>query len=223
VPRRPTSHPIPLVLHGDLLDPFSWIAERRIVIAADDLPGRYKPLSHAALPRRWDPLAPTAAERRAHHRELRLAAREPDAPRFAQAPEAPWGETGPLPSAPALLAVAAAKLQGANLAGLLRESLRQAALCFGLDVSRRDVIVEVAARTGLDLAHFVLAFEAPATERALLDDVQAAYDLGVDVGPALVIDDVWLVTGLRSLADYRTLLERYLARLAGQAAEHTVH
>ena len=218
--RHPTSQRIPLVLHGDLLDPFSWIAERRIVLAAEELHGLFKPLSHAALPRRWDPLAPTAAERRAHQRELRRAAGEPDAPRFAQAS---WGEIGPLDSAPALLAVAAARLQGAHMAGLLWESLRQAALGFGLDVSRRDVIVEVAARTGLDLARFVRAFEAPATERALLDDVQAAYDLGVEAGPALVVDDTWLVTGLRSLADYRTLLKRYLSRRHGQPAEYTVH
>jgi predicted DsbA family dithiol-disulfide isomerase len=219
-PRSP-SRPISLVLYGDPLDPFCWIAERRIAMAAEELHGRCLPLAHAPLPRRWESLAPTAAERRAWARELKKAAREPDAPRFAQVQ---WGEDGgPYCSAPSMLAVAAARLQGASAAAALRENLREAALVFGLDVARRDVIVEVAARSGLDLARFVPAFEAPGTERALLDDIDAAYDLGVGSGPALVVEDDWLVSGLRPLRDYRVLLKRYLARRAGQTIEHTVH
>ena len=44
---RSASTPVPLVLHADVLDPWSWIAEKRIVIAADELHGRFFPLEHA--------------------------------------------------------------------------------------------------------------------------------------------------------------------------------
>jgi predicted DsbA family dithiol-disulfide isomerase len=218
---RPASNPISLVLHGDVLDPWSWIAEKRIVMAADELHGRFMPLEHAPLALRWEPRAPTAAERRYRARELRRAAREPDAPPFS--PELWAGDGGPQSSAPPLIAIAAAGLQGRPAEVRLREALREAALVSGVDVSRPDVIMEVASRAGLDLARFVPAFEAPGTERALRDDLEEAYELGIERGPALVIDDDWLVAGLRSLRDYRLVLKRYLALRAGRPVEHTVH
>jgi predicted DsbA family dithiol-disulfide isomerase len=210
------------VLHGDILDPWCWVAEKRVVLAADGFHGRFLPLETAPLPRRWEALAPTAAERRAWATELRRASREPDAPPFSTEL---WNGSGggPLSSAPALIAVAAARLQGEAAAATLRGALREAALVAGLDVSRPDVIVELAARAGVDLARFVPAFEAPATEDALLDDIRASHDLGVTEGPALVINDDWLVTGMRSLRDYRVLFKRYLAMRAGTPVAHTVH
>ncbi len=210
------------MLHGDLLDPWCWLAERRIVIAADELLGRFLPLDHAPFPRRWDFRAPTSAERRTRARELRRAAREPDAPPFSTEL---WSgnAAGPQSSAPALIALAAARLQGRPAETALREALRAAALVSGVDVSRTDVIMEVAARAGLDLARFVPAFEAPGTERALLHEIHEARDLGVEDGPALVINDDWLAAGLRSLRDYRLLLKRYLSKRSGSRVEHTVH
>jgi len=219
---RPASAPISLTLHGDILDPWCWIAERRIVIAADELHGRFMPLEHVALARRWDARAPTPVERRNRARELRLAAKEPDAPPFS--PEL-WSASslGPVSSAPALVAIAAARLQGRNAQAALREALREGALVRGLDVSRSDVIVELAARAGLDLARFVPAFEAPGTERALLDDIAAAAEQGIAAGPALIIGADWMVTRLRSLRDYRLVLKRYLTTRVGTHVEHTVH
>ena len=41
--------------------------------------------------------------------------------------------------------------------------------------------------------------------------------------PALVIGEEWLVSGPRSLRDYRLVLKRYLADRAGTPIEHTVH
>ena len=219
---RSASTPVPLVLHADVLDPWSWIAEKRIVIAADELHGRFFPLEHAPLPRRWEPRAPSAAERRDRVRELKRAAQEPDAPPFSAELWDGCGG-GPQSSGPALLAVATARLQGRPAERAMREALREAALVTGIDVSRSDVIMEVAARAGLDLARFVPAFEAPGTARALLEDVQDARELGVRRAPGLVIGDDWLVSGLRSLRAYRLLLKRYLADRAGSPVEHTVH
>ncbi len=219
---RPVCTPVSIVLHGDLLDPWCWIAERRITTVAEELHGRFAPLGHAPLPRRCEARAPSAAERRARVRELERAAREPDAPPFSTAV---WAENavGPQGSLPALLAVAAARIQGAHAERALREALRDTALVAGIDVSRRDVIVEVAARAGLDLARFVPALEAPGTERALRDDIDDARDRGIVTTPALVIGEDWLVSGARSLREYRLVLKRYLADRAGTRVEHTIH
>ena len=222
VAHRVASAPVSLRLHGDLLDPWCWIAERRIAIAAEELHGRFTPLAHAPLPKRWEAKAASAAERRQRAAELRRAAREPDAPPFS--PELWSGSApGPLSPAPALVAVAAAALQGRAAANGLREALREAALVRGLDVSRTDIVMEVAARAGVDLARFVPAFAAPATERALLDEITEAAELGIRSGPALVIGDDWMVAGVRSLRDYRLVLKRYLAARIGAHVEHTVH
>jgi predicted DsbA family dithiol-disulfide isomerase len=222
VPPRVASAPISLSLHGDVLDPWCWIVERRVVFAAEELHGRFMPLVHVPLPKRWEARAPSAAERRQRARDLRRAAQEPDAPPFS--PELWSGSAaGPVSSAPALIAVAAAALQGRAVASALREALREAALLRGLDVSRPDIVLEVAARAGVDLARFVPACAAPGTERALLDEVEEAAENGIETGPALVIGDDWMVAGVRSLRDYRVVLKQYLAARVGTHVEHTVH
>jgi len=220
-PKRLSVGPIPLLLHGDLLDPWCWIAEQRICVAAEDLHGSFMPLEHASFPRQWDPRAPSAAERRSRARELKRAAKELDAPPFST--ELWTGLDGPHCSAPPHIAVAAARMQGPAAAAALREALRRAALVSGIDVTRTDAILEIAARAGLDLGRFVPAFEAPGTERALRADVEEACELGVGCGPSLVINEEWLVGGVRSLRDYRLVLKRYLSRRIGATMEHTVH
>ncbi len=214
--------PITLVLHGDLLDPWDWIAERRIGAAAEALLGRFAPLVHAPLPRRWEARAPSAAERRRRAGELRRAAKEVDAPRFTAEL---WSGPGPASSSSALplIALAAARLQGSLAAAALRAALREAALVFGIDVTRGDVIVEVAARAGLDLSRFIPALQAPATERSVRKEIREAHERGVTAGPGLVIADEWLVSRVRPLRDYRVILKRYLATRAGASVEHTVH
>jgi predicted DsbA family dithiol-disulfide isomerase len=105
----------------------------------------------------------------------------------------------------------------------MRESLREAALLRSLDVSRPDIVIEVAALAGIDLAHFVPAFEAPGTERAVLADIAEAAEQGIEHGPAIIIGDDWMVVGVRSLRDYRLVLKRYLSTRLGTPVEHTVH
>ena len=221
LPSRSSSGPISLLLHGDLLDPWCWIAEQRICVAAEELHGSFMPLEHAPFPRRWDPRAPSAAERRSRARELKRAAKELDAPPFST--ELWTGMGGPHSSAPPHIAVAAARMQGPAAAAALREALRRAALLSGVDVTRTDVILEIASRAGLDLGRFIPAFQAPGTERALRADVEETCELGVACGPSLVINEEWLVSGARSLRDYRLLLKRYLSRCVGATVEYTVH
>jgi len=221
LPFRDPGGLVELVLHGDLLDPWCWIAERRITAAAEELHGLFMPVTHAPLPRRWEACAPSRAERRGLARELQRAAKEPGAPPFST--ELWTAASGPFTSAPPHVAIAAARLQGAAHADALREALRGAALLSGVDVTRPDVIVEIAARAGLDLSRFVPAFHAPATERTLRAEVEDACALGVRGGPSLVVGEDWLVSGLRSVRDYRAVLKRYVSRGARAPEEHTVH
>jgi predicted DsbA family dithiol-disulfide isomerase len=219
-PTRREEACVPLVLHADLLDPWSWIAERRIAAASEAFPARFV-LEHSPFPRRWDLRVPTAAERRARARAIERAARESDAPPLS--PELWSSPSPPSSGAPALVALAAARLQGAAREGVLREALREAALVRGLDISRGDVLIEVASRAGLDLARFVSALKAPATERQVRAAFSEALEKGIEAAPALVVGEEWLLAGARSVAEYHEVLERYLVRRAGAPAERLLH
>lgn len=210
------------MLHGDLLDPWSWIAERRLAVALEPFDGRFAPIEHSPFPRRWDTRVPSTAERRARARAIERAAREKDAPPIS--PELWTSPSPPSSSAPPLLALAAARLQGAARESALRDALREAALVRGLDVSRPDVIAEVASRApGLDLARFLSALRAPATERSVRDAFSAALDRGVEAAPSLVIGEEWLVQGPRPTDEYREILQRYLVRSVGVPLARSVH
>ncbi|HET7754719.1 MAG TPA: DsbA family protein [Anaeromyxobacteraceae bacterium] len=210
------------MLHGDVLDPWSWIAERRVALAAEPFDGRFAPIEHSPFPRRWEVRAPSTAERRARARAVVRAAREKDAP--ALSPELWVSSSPPTSSAPPLLALAAARLQGAAKEAALRAALREAALVRGLDVSRADVIAEVASRTtGLDLSRFLSALRAPATERSVRAAFNAALDRGVETAPSLVIGEEWLIPGPRTTDEYREILQRFLARSVGVPLERIVH
>jgi predicted DsbA family dithiol-disulfide isomerase len=213
---------VSIVLHGDVLDPWCWIAERRVALATEPFDGRFATLEHSPFPRKWDTRVPSAAERRARERAIVRAAREKDAPPIS--PELWTSPSPPSSSAPPLLALAAARLQGASRETALREALREAALVRGLDVSRADVIAEVASRTaGLDLCRFLSALRAPATERSVRAAFNSALERGVETAPSLVIGEEWLVQGPRSTDEYREILQGFLVRSVGVPVERIVH
>jgi predicted DsbA family dithiol-disulfide isomerase len=216
-------HPdgIAIVLHEDLLNPWCWIAERRVRTALDDLDGLFGPLKYAPFPLRFEPRLPSSNERKALAREIRKAAAQTEGKGFT--PDLWLSPDPPTSSFPSLLALAAARLQGAARESALREALREAALRRGLNVARPDVVIELAARNGLDLARFTAALSAPATERTVREAYEQALDRGIDDVPSLVIGDEWLVTGLRKVDEYRTILKRYLASQPGAGHGPTLH
>jgi predicted DsbA family dithiol-disulfide isomerase len=221
-PTRRDESRVSLVLHFDLLDPWCWIAERRIVAAAESFEGRFEAVELAPFPRRWDPRVPATSERRARARAIERALREQDAPVLSAALWA--SESPPTTGAPPLVALAAARLQGAAQEGALRDALREAAFVRGLDVSRQDVLVEVASRTAaLDLSRVLSALQAPAIERQVRAQVAQAVDRGIATAPSLVIGEDWLVAGPRPAAEYHEILTNYLVMRAGVPAERTLH
>ena len=218
---NPISFPVELVLYGDVVSPWCWLAEKRIAASAKVLDGFFAPIRHVPFPLRPEPRAPSPVERRSCAREVRKAAKQPD----GSALTADLWTTGDAPawSLPALVALAAARLQGPEWERALREKLREAALVAGLNVSRHDVLIEVAERIGLQMSRFVAALHAPATERAVLEEYQEALANGVEKVPSLVIGDEWLVCGAREGREYLDILRKYLETRFGLGGDPVVH
>ena len=205
-----------LVLYEDPLSPWCLVAERRVAAAAAELPGVFRALRLEPFPTRVTPRALTRAERRALARAARRAAREPEA--TGSTPDLWLSPDAPLSSVPVLVALAAARLQGAAGEAAFRAAVRQAAFYRGLNVSRSDVLLELAERAGLDLAAFSEVLSSPSAEVRVHQALQAAQERGVEEAPSLVIGDEWLVVGARRTAEYRSILHRYVAeRVVGQA------
>jgi predicted DsbA family dithiol-disulfide isomerase len=222
LPSRSTAlDPVSLVLYEDLLSPWCLVAERRIRAALDDVPGAFAPLRLEPFPMRAEPRALTAGERKAYVRAARNAARAPEA---AGTSADLWlSDDPPLTTLPALAALEAARLQGASRETAFREAVRNAALVRGINATRRDVLYEIAAAAGLDVARFAGALSAPATEKRVLESYEEALGKGIESAPALVIGDEWLVAGPRELEDYRAVLRRYAAARLGLQGLRVVH
>jgi predicted DsbA family dithiol-disulfide isomerase len=220
--RSRIAQPVSLVLYEDPICPWCLVAERRITTALEDVgPAPFGPLRLEPFPIRPEPRALTRTDRRALAAAARRAAKEPEAK--GTGPDLWLSPDPPLTSLPALRALAAARLQGATREAALRGAIREAALVRGLNVSRTDVLLELAEWTKLDLGRFGTALAAPATEQRVLDSLAEADDKGIKSAPALVIGDEWLVSGPRAIEDYRAVLRRYASARLGVAPERTLH
>ncbi len=153
-------------------------------------------------------------------RTVRKAAKEPEG--AGMTPEIWLSEDPPISSLPPLLAVEAALLQGRTAQDRLVTRLRNAAFRAGVDVTRRDVLLEVAAASGLDMTRFIAAFDAQATARAVELSHRDGVLHGVRAIPAVTIGDSWMMTGIRELSEYRDALARFLDE-KGYARMRMVH
>lgn len=215
------AEPASLVLYEDPLSPWCLVAEKRISAAVHALDGAFLPIVHEPFPLRLEPHALSRAERQRLARGVRRAAREPEA--SGVTPDLWLSADPPLSSVPVLAALFAARLQGAAREDALRDALRQAALFRGVNVARRDVLYELAERAGLDVERFAGALAAPHTERRVRACYEEAVGRGVEVAPALVIGEEWLVAGPRTADEYRDILERYADARVGVAPRRTLH
>ena len=220
-PRIPHAERATLVLYEDPLSPWCLVAERRITSALQELDEAFAPLHHEPFPLRVEARAMSRTERQRLARAVRRASREPEA--NGVTPDLWLSPDPPLSSIPPLAALAAARQQGADREQILRGALREAALFRGVNVSRRDVLYELAERSGLDVERFAGALSAPRTERHIRERFEAALDRGVEVAPALVIGEEWLVAGPRSSDEYRSILLRYARARLAVPPDHTLH
>lgn len=182
-----------LDLWGDVLDPWSYIAKRRVeaAVAAFERPADVV-LIHHALP---GPAVSEAvleqAAAAARHDGIVIALREP-----------PDTDTT---HAHRLVALALA-LGGPALQGAMLERLFAAVFSEGLDVGSPRVLQRLGAEAGLDEQRVgdVLA----TTERTLdvEADVAAARDGGITETPSLVVDHRIRLGGPASVEDYLALM-----------------
>jgi predicted DsbA family dithiol-disulfide isomerase len=220
-PRSLIAERVSLVLYQDPLSPWCLVAEQRIRAAIEESSDPFGPLLIEPFPLRSEPKAPSLSERRALARAARRAAKEPEAARTT--PDLWLSADPPLTTLPVHTALYAARLQGVVREDALRDAIREAALVRGINVTRADVLYELAEATGLDVARFAGALCAPTTERRVRETFEDALDRGIDVAPALVIGDEWLVAGPRTADEYRAVLRRYAAARLGVPQLRTVH
>jgi predicted DsbA family dithiol-disulfide isomerase len=88
----------------------------------------------------------------------------------------------------------------------MKGTLRRAALEQGIDVTRRDVLLEIASALRLDVRRFALALESEQTRRWVLHEQRLAHARGVKGVPALVLGGRWMLAGLRDEGEYRALI-----------------
>jgi predicted DsbA family dithiol-disulfide isomerase len=133
------------------------------------------------------------------------------------------GDDPPSSSLPPLVALEAALPQGHDLQHGLLIKMRRAAFLDGINIARRDVQLELAARAGLDVTRFLERLDDPDTEQSVVAAGEEAEALGIKGVPALVIGGEWLMQGCRDLAEYRQVIEKYLRERASPAHLRIIH
>jgi len=123
-------------------------------------------------------------------------------------------------------ALEAARLQGPQARTFLARAMQRAALEQGVNVTRTDVIFELASRVGLNMSPFSAAFHSEDTRKLILDEHALAASRGVRGVPTLVIGGRWMVCGLREAAEYREHILSCMGKLAAPrsgSSERLVH
>jgi predicted DsbA family dithiol-disulfide isomerase len=133
------------------------------------------------------------------------------------------GDDPPSSSLPPLVALEAALTQGYERQHELLLRMRRAAFLDGINVSRRDVQVELASRAGLDMRRFLERLDDPETEQSVGVASEEAEALGIKGVPALVIGGEWLMQGCRELSEYRQVIDKFLRERASPAHLRMIH
>ena len=206
------SKPIRLLFFHDVLCGMCCVAAERLDRVEAEFGGLLV-VEPRPYPLRREAAAPCGRDLRRQVRLVQRAIREPEG---AGLSPALWsGIDPPQSSLPPLLAAEAALLQGSGAQRALLARLRTAALRDGVNVARRDVLLELAAASGLEMERFCTAFDAPATLHAVERGRHEALRHGVRAVPAIVIGDEWLLSGVRELHEYREVLLHWLERRGG--------
>lgn len=213
-------NPIAVVLYHDVLCAWCLLADHRLAVLREEY-GNGLRFSYRAFPIRPVEVAPNSRETRVFARHYRRVAQEAEGEGIV--PDLWLGGDPPTSTLAPLMALEAARLQGMRRRDDFLLALRDAAFRRGINVTRRDVLVEIASRVGLKPDRFVAALGARATEEAVRTEHAEAVARGVRGVPALVIGGDWLVAGARNLSEYREIFSRYLSQRGGAISERLLH
>lgn len=216
---RPTS--LELTLHHDVLCGWSWLADQRLRLLAEEFQPALK-IHYSPFPVRLEDRVPTEWERMAEASAWRKVRREKDGKGIIT--DLWRSDDPPRSSLPPLVALEAAHIVG-GVRGrdALLTSLRQAAFLHGINITRDDVILELAGKAGLEVHRFANAYSSEQTRKIVLDLHDEAARHGVDSVPTVVIEGDWMITGVRSIDEYRSTIRRYVQQQGLWIPERIVH
>ena len=222
---KPLSKPLQITVYQDVLCSWCYLADLRLESLkhefGDILRWRVRP-----YPLRLQDKRPTEKELRGLTEEVRRAQQEPEPVAKLLSTELWQGGDAPRSSIPALAALEAARLQGPTARAHLARAMQRTALEQGVNVTRTDVIFELANRVGLDMGPFSAAYNSEDTRKLILDEHQLAANRGVRGVPTLVIAGRWMVCGLREVSEYREHILTCLGKLHSPrsgSSERMVH
>ena len=215
--------PLTVVLYQDVLCAWCYIAETRL----DALKAEFGDAVHWKIrpyPLRLQEALPSERELADWVEEIRRARQEPEGARLSA--DLWTSNDPPRSSIPALAALEAAKLQGLQARHRLARAMQRAALEQGFNVTRPDVVFELATTTALEMNRFAAAYKSEETRRLIVEEHRLAVHRGIKGVPSLVIGGKWMVSGLRETREYRELIMDCLNKIerAGPLrAERTLH
>jgi predicted DsbA family dithiol-disulfide isomerase len=202
-----------VIVHHDVLCAWSYLALRRLDPLGPALAGSIE-FKYRPFPTRPHDAVMTKAELL---RARRAVARAQEEPEGAKLRAELWrGPDAPRSSLPALAALEAARLQGQEAHQVLLRTLLRLAHEDGVNVSRTDVLFEVAGRQGLQMDRFAAAYASPETKRLILEGHGFAAQRGVCKVPTLVIGGRWMLSGLREMEEYRARILSCLTKVGPQ-------
>ena len=225
---RPTRHTgeepaldgIEVVFFHDVLCAWSYLADLRLQVLREEFGAQVR-WSYRGYPLRPDEEALDKKQRRLLARHFRRAAKELEG---AGVVADLWtGNDPPVSSLPPLIALEAALAQGQPAQLALLKALRAAAFLRGVNITRRDVLLELAGHAGLDEERFLKDLDDAKTAEMLQDGVNEAESMGIRGVPAIVIGDEWMMQGCRDLVEYRQVIDKYLSERTSVVALRTVH
>ncbi len=209
-----------VVFYHDVLCSWCYLADQRLSVLRAEM-GDALDVSYRAYAIRPEGEAVSPHDARVLARHYRRVAKEPGGDGIV--PDLWLNGDPPASTLPPLVALEAARLQGTVRRDALLLSLREAAFRRGINVSRRDVLIELAERVRLDVDRFVTALDAPATEQAVRAEHAEGHGRGVRGVPTLIVNGESMVTGARPLAEYRKLFRRHLAKAGSPPPERLLH
>ncbi len=217
---RDRGEAVEVVLYHDVFCSWCYIADQRLDLLRDEY-GSALRWSLRGFPLRPEDRHPDKKQRQLLARHFRRVAKEKEG-RGVKADL--WtGRDPPSSSMPPLVALEAALVQGDDAQRELLQAMRKAAFVDGINVARRDVVLELAARAGLDMPLFLERFDQARTSSTVEAATEDAEALGIKGVPALVIGGEWLMQGARELSEYRQVIDKYLAERATGAVLRVLH
>jgi predicted DsbA family dithiol-disulfide isomerase len=197
-------------VYQDVLCPWSYLADLRVQQLHRELGDGVRFLTRPYPLRPMESL-PSAEEITSAVRDIEAARAEREG--LPLRTELWTSGDPPRSSLEPLAAVEAAKLQGEAARLTLLQSLRRAALEQGLNITRSDIVFELAARAGLQMNRFAAAFSSPQTRRLIREEHRLARARGVRRAPTLVVANRWMISGLREVQEYRELILACMGKL----------